>query len=433
MLILYDVILWMLLPFILVYHVYRSISRRRPAALPERFGFIGTGVTDKLGGRRPIWVHSVSVGETVAVKPLLSALKKAYPQHPLVISNMTETGRSIARNISDVDACIYFPFDFKFAVNRLFSDLKPVLVVIVETELWPNFLRSASSRSIPVVVVNGRISDRSFRSYFRFRRFFGRVLGYVDAFCMQSEEDASRIRSIGAAADKVSVTRNLKYDVPVTRIDREEKRETRAGFGIPENVFVFTAGSTHNGEDEYVLSAYDSLRKSAADTFLVLVPRHPERAGEVSAVSEKFGLKPVLFSSLSSRGSLILEDEILVVDTVGVLLRLYAVSDLVFVGGSLVPVGGHNPLEPASCGVPVLFGPHMTNFREIAALAVAYGAAREVRDAEALTTSVRDLYNDGESRLEMGEGGSRLLSDQAGSTELNMEIINGILKGAHCG
>ncbi|HXC92650.1 MAG TPA: 3-deoxy-D-manno-octulosonic acid transferase [Geobacteraceae bacterium] len=429
MLILYDVILWILLPFILVYHIYRSFSRERPAALPQRFGFVGTDVTDKLEGRRPIWVHAVSVGETVAVKPLLSALKKSYPQHPLVISNMTETGRSIALNIADADACIYFPFDFAFAVNRLFSGLKPVLVVIVETELWPNFLRSACSRSIPVVIVNGRISDRSFRSYFRFRRFFGRVLQYVGAFCMQSDDDANRIISIGAPSDKVSVTRNLKYDVPFTRIDLEEKKRTRQRFGIPENGFVFTAGSTHKGEDEYVLSAYDSLRKSGDDAFLVLVPRHPERAGEVSAVSEKYGLKPVLFSSLPNHGSLFEKDEILVVDTVGVLLKLYAVSDLVFVGGSLVPVGGHNPLEPASCGVPVIFGPHMTNFREIAALAVAYGAAREVRDPEALKMSVLDLYNNQEERLGMGEGGGRLLSAQAGSTGLNMVIIDRILKG----
>jgi 3-deoxy-D-manno-octulosonic-acid transferase len=431
MLILYDVILWMLLPFILVYHLYRSVSRGRPAALPQRFGFISTEATDKLAGRRPIWVHSVSVGETIAVKPLLAALKRSYPQHPLVISNMTETGRSIALNIADADVCIYFPFDFTFAVNRLLSELKPVLVVIVETELWPNFLRSARSRSIPVAIVNGRISDRSYKSYFRFRRFFGRVLGYANAFCMQSDDDANRIRSIGAPSDKVFVTRNLKYDIPFARIDREEKARKRERFGIPENIFVFTAGSTHKGEDEYVLSAYDSLRKSGACAFLVLVPRHPERAGEVSVLSERYGFKPALFSSLPNHGSLFRMDEILVVDTVGELLKLYAVSDLVFVGGSLVPVGGHNPLEPASCGVPVLFGPHMTNFREIAALAVAHGAAREIRDPEALKTSVLDLYNNQEECLGMGEGGGRLLSAQAGSTGLNMEIIDRFLKGGH--
>lgn len=431
MLILYDIILWMLLPFILVYHVYRSFSRGRPAALMQRFGFISTVVTDKLDERRPIWVHSVSVGETIAVKPLLSALRKTYPQHPLVLSNMTETGRSIALKIADVDVCIYFPFDFTFAVNRLLSELNPVLVVIVETELWPNFLRSARSRSVPVVIVNGRISDRSFRSYYRFRSFFGKVLGYIDVFCMQSEEDANRIRKIGASSDKVSVTRNLKYDIPYARIDREAKRGARERFRIPENVFVFTAGSTHKGEDEYVLSAYDALRKSEADAFLVLVPRHPERAGEVAAVSEKYGLKPVLFSSLSNDGGLFQKDEILVVDTVGELLKLCVVSDLVFVGGSLVPVGGHNPLEPASCGVPVLFGPHMMNFREVASLAVAYGAAREVPDSEALKTSVLDLYHNQEERLKMGESGGRLLSAQAGSTELNMAVIDRILKSEH--
>jgi 3-deoxy-D-manno-octulosonic-acid transferase len=427
MLILYDVILWILLPFILAYHVYRSVSRGRPLALSQRFGLVDPGVTAKLAGKRPILVHSVSVGETIAVKPLLSALKKAYPQHPLVLSNMTETGRSIALKIADADACIYFPFDFAFAVNRLLASLQPILVVIVETELWPNFLGSASSRSIPIVIVNGRISDRSFRSYVRFRRFFSMVLGYADAFCMQSEEDANRIRQIGAPAEKVAVTRNLKYDVSFARIDGAEKGRARERFGIPENIFVFTAGSTHKGEDEHVLSAYDSLRKRG-DAFLVLVPRHPERSCEVSALTEKFGLRPVLLSSITNRGSLIQKDEILVVDTIGVLLDLYALSDLVFVGGSLVPVGGHNPLEPASRGVPALFGPHMTNFREIASLSVDFGAARMVPDSESLKKSLLELYDDGEKRLDMGENGGRLLAAQAGSTKLNMAVIGSILE-----
>jgi 3-deoxy-D-manno-octulosonic-acid transferase len=429
MLILYEIILWILLPFILLYHIYRSFSRGRPAALLQRFGFIGADVTDKLDGKRPIWVHSVSVGETIAVKPLLSALKKSYPQHPLVISNMTETGRSIALKIIDVDVCIYFPFDFTFAVHRLLSKLKPVLVVVVETELWPNFLRSASSLSIPVAIVNGRISDRSYRNYFRFRSFFNKVLGYAAVFCMQSDEDAVRIRSIGAPSDKVFVTRNLKYDIPFTCSDHEEKGRTRERFGIAEKIFVFTAGSTHKGEDEFVLSAYDSLRKSGASALLVLVPRHPERAGELAAISEKFGIRPVLRSTLLNHGGELKEDEILIVDTVGELIFLYSVSDLVFVGGSLVPVGGHNPLEPASMGVPVLFGPHMSNFREIASLSVDYGVAREVPDPGALKESVLELYNDKEECLRMGEKGGRLLSDQAGSTALNMEIIDRLLKG----
>ena len=427
MLILYDIILWFLFPFILVYHTYRSVSRGRPAALTRRLGFISTDVAAEFGGRQPIWVHAVSVGETIAVKPLLAALKKCYPEHPVVISNMTETGRSIALKLADVDACIYFPFDFRFAINRLLSELKPALIIIVETELWPNFLRSAHSLSIPVAVVNGRISDRSFRSYLRFRIFFSRILSYVDAFCMQSEEDAERIKAMGAPSENVTVTRNLKYDISFTRAGLEEKRRTREKFGIPESVFVFTAGSTHKGEDEYVLSAYESLRKSGADALLVLVPRHPERAGEVADASEKYGLRPVLRSALSGHAGRLGIDEFLLVDTVGELLSLYTVSDLAFVGGSLVPVGGQNPLEPASQGVPVLFGPHMTNFRDIAALSVRYGAAMEVPDSEALRLTVIDLYGDKDACLRMGEGGRRLLSEQAGSTDLNMRVIDRIL------
>jgi 3-deoxy-D-manno-octulosonic-acid transferase len=248
---------------------------------------------------------------------------------------------------------------------------------------------------------------------------------------MQSEDDANRIRSIGAKSDKVFVTRNLKYEIQFARVDQGKKGITRERFKIADKIFVFTAGSTHKGEDEIVLSAYDLLRKNGANALLVLVPRHPERASEVAGIAEKYGVSPVFRSSLPKRTELLKEDEILIVDTVGDLLALYTVSDLVFVGGSLVPVGGHNPLEPASCGVPVLFGPHMTNFREIAALAIDYGVAREVLTPEALKESMIELYNDKEMCLRMGAAGGRLLSDQAGSTVLNMGILNRLLKGGH--
>lgn len=431
MYLIYNILILLALPLVTVYHIYRSVSRGRPAALLPRFGFIGKERLATLGDRRPIWVHAVSVGETIAVKPLLAELKRTYPDSPLVLSNMTETGRSIAAGLREVDLAIYFPFDYPFAVGRLLRSVNPCLVVIVETELWPNFLRSARRLGIPSMIVNGRISDRSHGRYRLLRGFFRSVLGDLSACCMQSSADAERVIDIGAPARIVDVTRNLKFDIPCRLLAPAELEAIRGRFGIPGSLFVFTAGSTHQGEDAAVLAAYAALRQNGARCLLLLVPRHPERAGEVAGLINSFGLTCRLRSSLGGNLSPLQEGQVLLVDTVGELLSLYAISDLVFVGGSLVPVGGHNLLEPASMGVAALFGPHMSNFREIAATSRAYDSARQVADAAGLAASVSALYHDSAARLQMGENGRRLIAEQGGATGLNMAVIDRLL-GESC-
>lgn len=429
MILLYNIVILLALPLVVIYHKYRSVSRGRPAAFLPRFGFLATDELQVLEGRRPIWIHAVSVGETIAVKPLLTELKRRYPEMPIVLSNMTETGRSVALSLREVDLAIYFPFDYIFAVSRLLKTVNPCLVVIVETELWPNFLRSARRLGIPAMIVNGRISDRSYQRYKKSRRFFTAVLSDLAACCMQSSDDAGRLIAIGADSRKVSVTRNLKFDIPSRTLTRAELVSIRVRFGIPESVFVFTAGSTHQGEDDAVLTAYAALRRAGAQAQLVLVPRHPERGGDVAGLIARHGLSYRLRSSLGEQGETLSEGEVLLVDTVGDLLALYAVSDLVFVGGSLVPVGGHNLLEPASLGVPSLFGPHMTNFREIAAMSIASGSARQVADAEGLAREATALFLDAEGRRLMGENGRRLIAEQGGATVLNMAVIDRLLRG----
>jgi 3-deoxy-D-manno-octulosonic-acid transferase len=362
----------------------------------------------------------------MAVKPLLRELKRRFPQRPLVLSSMTETGRSVAVSIPEADLVIYFPFDFRFAVSRALRLVSPSLVIVVETEIWPNFLRHARRMGIPAVMVNGRISDRSFPRYLRFSRFFTPILNNLSALCMQSDEDARRIVAIGAPAERVFVTRNLKYDLPVKRVSPEEREELRRRYRLPDGVRIITAGSTHAGEEDAVADSYARLLAERPGLFLVLVPRHPERAVEVGTILEGKRLPFVRRSALDgapapSAGG------VLLVDTIGELMNLYALSDVVFVGGSLVPAGGHNLLEPASVGAPILFGPHMHNFREISTLVLAAGAGEQIKDRPELEAALRRLLADEAARLAMGERGIRLMAEQGGAAARHLEIIGRFL------
>lgn len=423
----YNALLILALPGILVYHCWRAFRRGRPAALSPRFGLETDLELAALAEKGPIWVHAVSVGETMAVKPLLAALKQAYPGRPLILSHMTETGRSVARTIGSVDHCLYFPFDYPGAVRRVLTRVRPSLVVIMETEIWPNFLRVARQLDIPTVIVNGRISDRSLGRYLRLRSFFRPVLAQVTTFCMQTAEDARRIEAIGADPARVRVCRNLKYDIPTALPTEEERADLRAAYRLPDGIPVFTAGSTHPGEETAVLEAFRSLLATGQEAVLVLVPRHPERAGEVAALVPQAGLPCRRRSQLDAVDGPLESCGVLLVDTVGELMRLYAVSDLVFVGGSLVAVGGHNVLEPASLGVAVLFGPHMSNFREIAAMMVAAGSGIQLADGSELARQLVELLRDKARRLEMGQRGRQLLLDNSGATERHLAAIAELL------
>jgi 3-deoxy-D-manno-octulosonic-acid transferase len=424
---LYDILLMLALPFIIAFAVTRSLrGKRRREGLAERLGFAPAFAP---AGAPVVWVHAVSVGETVAVRPLLKAIRGRYPGAEIVLSHVTETGREIARTIPEADHCIYFPFDLPFAVRRTVERVRPDLVVIMETEIWPNFLRELGRRRIPAVLVNGRISDRSFGRYLRLRTVFRRILGDFAALCMQSEEDARRMAAIGADPSRVHVTRNLKYDLRPAPVLPERMAALRDRYRIDGDLPLFIAASTHRGEDEIVVSAYQRLLDEGHRIGMVLVPRHPERAAEVAVLVGRAGLSWRRRSELGADSSLLAAGELLIVDTVGELMEFYALSDLVFVGGSLVPTGGHNPLEPASLAKPVLFGPHMTNFREIAALLTGFGGACQVADGAALTEMLRTLLDDPSRRHGMGERGVRFMEENAGATERNLAVIASFLPG----
>ena len=423
----YNLLLWGLLPILVPYHAYRSLSRGRRTAFLERFGRIPAEELAQTGGTGTILVHAVSVGETNAALPLLKGIRTRFPGKKIVISNVTETGRSVALKSGATDLCIYFPFDYPFAVRSVLESIRPELVVIMETEIWPNFIKEARRMGIPVLLANGRISDRSFSRYLRFSWFFRPVLRHLSALCMQTPVDASRIEAIGAPAAAVFVGGNLKYDVPVTKAAPEEIAMIKEKYRIPADCFVFAAASTHEGEEGEVLAAYRELVRRDPASFLILAPRHPERAPGVAELIKREGFLFHFRSALEADTG-IPAGGVLLLDTVGELAGLYRASDLVFVGGSLVPTGGHNPLEPAACMVPVLFGPHMENFREIAGLFVKHcGSEVQVPDAKGLQAELLRLASDGALREELGRRGAGILLESAGATGRHLDVMASLL------
>lgn len=418
----YNILSVFLLLPVCIYHLYRSISRGRPPALTERFGLIPADLLKKIAGRPVLWLHAVSVGESIAARPLLTALRKNFPGHAIVVSNTTETGRSVASGFPETDISIYFPFDFLPAVCSTLNRIAPKLIIIMETEIWPNFNREARRRGIPLLLANGRISDRSFSGYQRFSWFFSHALEHFSELGMQTDTDRQRIIAIGAPAERVTTVGNFKYDIPFRPVGDQEKISLRTLYAIDGKLMVLTAGSTHNGEEQYLIDTYRELLMTIPSLFLILVPRHPERTEEVAALLERSGLQFRRRSTLSTAEQFT-RGEVLLVDTVGEMRNLYALADVAFVGGSLVATGGHNLLEPASVGVPSIFGPHMSNFREIAALVLQYGAGIQVETPVGLTDSCRALIASPELRQVLGQNGLKLMRDNGGATKRQMEII----------
>ena len=424
--------------------------------LSERFGKLPARVhAGAYAAPDAIWVHAVSVGETLAALPLVRRLKERFPGHRLVFSTTTHTGQQLARaRLGDTGAVFYFPFDWSFTVRRAFRAVRPSVVVILETEIWPNFLRVASQNRVPVVFVNGRLSERSFRRYrsafawigFFLRPFLRRVFATASLFLMQSREDADRLLSLGAPAEKVLVSGNLKYDQelpPSSPLADWLEAEAQRGKRRP----LVVAGSVVANEEPLVLIAFGILQGEWRDAFLVLAPRNPERfeaaADFINESKRKFLRRSALVAQASAGAgegvaggakdlhrlmSVLPGDvSVLLIDSVGELAGLYRAADAVFVGGSLVPSGGHNILEPAAFAKVPIFGPSMENFKEVAASFLAAGAAIEVHSPEDLGVAWIELVKDAARREQMGATAQRLVESSRGATARTLESISHFL------
>ena len=392
----------------------------------ERFAF---GLPPlKPGG---IWLHAVSVGESIAAAPLVRELLARYPQLPITITCMTPTGLERiqamfggAEYAGRVQHC-YLPYDLPCAAARFLDQVQPKLAVIMETELWPNHIHQCAKRGIPVALANGRLSERSARGYARFANLTAPMLAELDLLAVQTELEAERFRSLGARPECVEVTGSIKFDLTIDPALLTRAAALRQQWQATQRP-VWIAASTHAGEDEIVLAAHRELLTHNPDALLILVPRHPERFNAVFELSQRQGFSA---RRRSTDEALLTSDQVLLGDTMGELLFLYALADIAFVGGSLVANGGHNLLEPAALGKPVLSGPHLFNFLEIAAQLRAAGALSEVADANGLAERVAQLWREPETALAMRDAGLAVMQANQGALARLLAGLGRLLEG----
>jgi len=386
----------------------------------SRLGFLPAGL--KLN--RPIWIHAVSVGEVKAVAGLVEGLRKKYPGKKFVISTVTPTGNKVARGIiKEGDLLIYLPLDISFIISRVVDKINPLLFILTETEIWPNLLSCLYRRKIPVVTVNGRISDSSFRGYSLIKFLIKPILGKITLFCMQSKIDGQRIERLGVDKERIRVTGNMKFDLSLNLSAGINSPHYRQKLGLKFQDKLLVAGSTHKGEDEVIINAYKCLLRDFPELKLLIAPRHPERSRSVGQCIIKNSFTPVYISEISASPGAEIKNSVFVLDLIGELANFYKIADIVFMGGSLVRKGGQNILEPASLGKPVLFGPHMFNFRDISRVFLKNKAAVMVRNGDELAVKIKELLSDCKQAEEMSSRGMSLISENAGATERNLELI----------
>ncbi|OQW67659.1 MAG: hypothetical protein BVN29_01970 [Nitrospira sp. ST-bin5] len=423
---LYNILLILATPIILCILLAKKRCRR---GLLDRFGLRISPVLEPSGERRPlIWIHAVSLGEVVAVTPLVKELHRNHPDHRLIVSTVTETGReAVEQRLVGIAEHRYAPLDVPWAVSRAIAQWQPVLYAFVETELWPNLLWTLRDRQVPAVMVNGRLSSRSFaRQHIAgLISFYRSVLRSLTLCLMQSERDVQRIVALGADPSRVKRTGNIKFDQPMPTLAADAS--LRAELGLQEGEQLLLAGSTHAGEEEALVAAYRQIVVTHPNTVLMLAPRHIERAADVVTMVQAAGLPVQRKSGLNSVGS---GARVIILDTRGELARAYHDATVAFVGGTLIPVGGHNLLEPAVWGKPVLFGPYTDHCAEIAALLLESGGAVRVSGAEDLAGRVCAWLDDSAACRRVGEAARQTVSENQGALRRSVDFIEACLSAS---
>jgi 3-deoxy-D-manno-octulosonic-acid transferase len=431
---LYNIVIAVLLLFGLpVVLPYLALSAKRRLILPQRLGVVLPHPVPHRGteSKKPVWIHALSVGEVLASVPLINALKQDDDNCSIVFSASTRTGHDIAREKlgSLVDMVFYFPFDLPFAVKRIAARIRPEIVIIVETDIWPNFLFDMKHRGVPVILANAKLSHRSFSGYQRIAPFSRKIFSCFTSLCCQSDADAGRFRRLGLSGDLISVTGNIKFDQSDTMPSVSQVAELRSLLGIDQRQLVWIAGSTHEGEETVIQQALELIKKENPDLVLVVAPRDPERAGSVKRIFNAAGFDAATLSALSGRAAQTPAD-VIVIDALGMLKKLYALADVALVGGSLVHIrgtGGHNPLEPAAFAKPILFGRHMDNFSEIAAMLIGAEGAIQVIDANALHLIVNELLSNRDRAQRIGQNARRVFDANKGAVARTMAVIGDLM------
>ena len=425
---LYSVLVLILAVLASPWFIYQALRYKKyVGSLGQRLGYLP--VSFNMDGDESIWIHAVSVGEVLTARPLISELKRRYPNLRMFLSTTTMAGQQLARrSVRDVDAVFYFPFDFQFVIRRTLDLVRPRLFIMMETEIWPNLLRECRARAVKTAVVNGRLSARSYPRYRLIRPMMRRVLDHVDRFLVQSEESARRFIDLGADPARVVVTGSLKFDsleVSSTALQARARDRVLRYFRMPASRPVIVAGSTMKGEEGAVLQAFRRVRSVAPNTLLVIAPRNPERFGEAEQLARQEGWK------VSRRSDLAIDAEprvdVVVLDTIGELATVYQIATVVFVGGSLVATGGHNVLEPAVFGKPIVFGPHMQNFAEIAEAFVVNGAGLQLAGEEELEEAFLSLMSDPVRRARLGAAARALVEANRGANDKSINVLMALL------
>jgi 3-deoxy-D-manno-octulosonic-acid transferase len=410
------------------YFAYQAVRYKKyVGSVRQRLGYLP--ITLNVDGDESIWIHAVSVGEALSVRALVHDLRERYPRLRIFLSTTTLAGQEVARrNLQHLDGIFYFPFDWVFIIRRTLRIVRPRLFVMMETEIWPNLLRVCHARGVKTILINGRISARSYPRYKLIRPFFKRVLGDVDRFCMQSEESAARLLDLGADPSRVTITGSLKFDslrMPTPLSHGKPRERVLRYFRIPANRMVIVAGSTMKTEEAAVFRAFARIKSLSPGALLIVAPRQPQRFDDVAKLAKEEGF------STTRRSQLPIDAEprcdVVVLDTLGELAPLYQLASAVFVGGSLADHGGHNILEPAVFGKPIVFGPHMHNFKEIAATFLANAAAIQVQTERELEDALRGLVTDPVGRARLGAAAQALVEANRGAKDKTLAVIANLM------
>jgi 3-deoxy-D-manno-octulosonic-acid transferase len=409
------------------------ISDKRRKTVFQRLGLIRWPpkfVSQDFGKskKKLVWVHGLSVGEVLSAVPLVKRLNECSAAPRIVFSASTKTGFDIANRhfINDVEAVFYFPYDLAFSVKRILRKISPEVVIIVETDIWPNFLFEMKKYRVPVLLVNARLSKSSFSGYKRLGFFAKQVFLNFNHICAQSSEDAELFHQLGVPFDRITINGNIKFDETHQTLDLKEIEELKRSLHIRDVRKVLLAGSTHPGEEEILLEAFTRLKSHTADLLLVVAPRSPERAGSIFRMFNSAGFSVGLMKELKQTFS-DKRFDVIIIDTMGLLKTLYAVSDIAFIGGSLVKCGGHNPLEPAVFSKPILFGEDMSDFSDISNMLLEAKGAVRVKDAKDLYTAVASLIENDKKALKMGKNALGVLTANKGAVEKTIRVIEDYL------
>jgi 3-deoxy-D-manno-octulosonic-acid transferase len=415
-------------PALAVYYLPQIIlGKKYKGSWREKLGLVDSNLSEKLSRPR-VWFHAVSVGEVTALAPLIRAFKSLLPEAAIIVSTGTETGQAkAASQISEADALIYMPLDFPFLAKRVVNSVKPDLFVLMETELWPNLINIIRKSGAAVVLANGRISDRSFPRYVRLKRFLSSTFSSIQWFLMSSELDAKRIIEMGAPENRTMALGNTKFDAVLLENESSKRKCLQECLSIDSSDMVLVAGSVHPGEYEIVLSVHQKLCEEFPNLLLILVPRHVEKIPLILEYMKKTGMQDPFLRSSAEFGQRRSGSQIILVDRTGELFDIFSLATVVFMGGSIVPKGGQNILEPAAWGKPVIFGPSMEDFRDAREILMKCGAGFQVNGADDLTETIRRLLCNPSHAQNVGEIGRLEISKQSGSAMRIAEILRNCL------